>query len=145
LAAACSAAGYHRRWLPQTNSAAFLAEALPHGLDEEHPGHPMGCPPIWDSALLAHSLLTPQQIASLRQFRDSTQQEWGRSNPPSTQFVKTHTTKNHQSEKAPQISLTKEGKREGEVSKGAGTRGVTVIMWQVSPGKASGGAGRGGC
>lgn len=66
---------------PKPNSAAFLGEAFPHGLEEEHPEHPMGCPPIWDSALLAHSLLTPRQIASLRQFRDSAQQERGWSNP----------------------------------------------------------------
>lgn len=46
---------------PKPNLAAFLGEAFPHGLEAESPGQPVGCPPIWDSALLAHSLLTPQQ------------------------------------------------------------------------------------
>lgn len=134
---------------PKPNSAALLGNVFPHSLEEEHPGHPMGCPPIWDSALFAHSLLTTWQIASLRQQKESSHQEWGWPNPSLIQLVKTHTTKNHQSE-APQICLTKgvrggEGKREREISKDAGTRGVTVIMLQVFLRRASGRVGRRGC
>lgn len=112
---------------PNPNSAAFLGQVFPHGLEAEHPGCPMSCTLIWDNALLTHgdeliiktSLLISQQIASLRSFKESTQQEWGWSNPFVIQFVKTHTTKKKnkqktlptktqiQSEKAPQISLKK--------------------------------------
>lgn len=51
---------------PHPTQLFFLGEAFPRVLGAEGPGHPTGCSPIRGSALLAHSLLTPQQIASLR-------------------------------------------------------------------------------